>query len=93
MPNHIHGILHIVNFAGAGSPHSIVKKIQLSPNAGHTIKIVHTVSRIEAYLNGKKLLEMEDSVFSKAGGVGIWTKADASTYFDDFRIISVGGGK
>ncbi len=69
------------------------KNIQLSPSTWHTIKIVHKEGRIEAYLNGKKLLECNDSTFSEAGGIGVWTKADASTYFDDLRIISVGGGK
>ena len=64
------------------------KNIRLSPSAWHTIKIVHKGNRIEAYLNGKRLLECNDSTFLEAGGVGVWTKADASTYFDDFRIIS-----
>ncbi len=64
------------------------KNIKLSPSAWHTIKIVHKGNRIEAHLNGKKLLECNDSTFLEAGGVGVWTKADASTYFDDFRIIS-----
>ena len=64
------------------------KSIQLSPSAWHTIKIVHKGNRIEAYLNGKKLLECNDSTFFEAGGVGVWTKADASTYFDDFKVTS-----
>ncbi|MCQ9208520.1 MAG: DUF1080 domain-containing protein [Omnitrophica bacterium] len=64
------------------------KNIRLSPGAWHTIKIVHKDSRIKAYLNGKKLLEYNDNTFFEAGGVGVWTKADASTYFDDLRIIS-----
>lgn len=63
------------------------KVIRLAPNAWHKIKIVHNGNRMEAYLNGKKLLESDDSTFSEAGGVGVWTKADASTYFDDFRVI------
>ena len=36
-------------------------------------------------LNGKKLFEVEDQTFKDAGGVGVWTKADSVTVFDDFN--------
>ena len=36
--------------------------------------------------NGKKLFQVEDNTFTAAGKVGLWTKADAVTYFDDFQI-------
>jgi hypothetical protein len=42
---------------------------------------VYTVS-----LEGQKLFEVEDSTFAFAGKVGVWTKADSVTYFDDFQI-------
>ena len=42
---------------------------------------VYTVS-----FDGQKLFEVEDSTFTAAGKVGLWTKADSVTYFDDFRI-------
>src|SRR2546430_5021155 len=35
-------------------------------------------------LNGAKLFELEDETFSGAGGIGVWTKADSVTVFDDF---------
>jgi hypothetical protein len=35
-------------------------------------------------LNGTKLFEVEDETFTEAGGVGVWTKADSVTLFDDF---------
>jgi hypothetical protein len=35
-------------------------------------------------LNGKKLFEVEDSTFEGPGAVGVWTKADSVTLFDDF---------
>jgi hypothetical protein len=35
-------------------------------------------------LNGSKLFEVEDETFKDAGGVGVWTKADSVTVFDDF---------
>jgi hypothetical protein len=39
---------------------------------------------IACLLDGKKQLEAKDDTFARAGKVGLWTKADAQTYFDDF---------
>jgi hypothetical protein len=38
-------------------------------------------------INGQGLYEVEDSTFSGAGKVGVWTKADSVTYFDDLIIV------
>ena len=38
------------------------------------------------YLNGQTLFTVEDATFSGTGKVGLWTKADSVTYFDDFRF-------
>jgi hypothetical protein len=43
---------------------------------------IHIVS-----LNGQGLYEVEDATFSGPGKVGMWTKADSTTYFDDFTIV------
>ncbi len=40
------------------------------------------------YLNDKQLFQVRDETFPKAGKIGLWTKADAVTYFDDFQVIS-----
>jgi hypothetical protein len=37
--------------------------------------------------DGHKLFEVEDSTFPKGGKVGLWTKADSVTYFDDFQVV------
>jgi hypothetical protein len=36
--------------------------------------------------NGEKLFDAEDATFAQAGKVGLWTKADSVTYFDDFSF-------
>ena len=36
--------------------------------------------------DGQKLFEVDDSTFTTAGKVGLWTKADSVTYFDNFQI-------
>jgi hypothetical protein len=70
------------------------KRMQLATQEGakipagewHTLKIKMTGEQIECYLDGKKMLEARDATFKNAGKVGIWTKADAQTYFDDFKV-------
>ena len=34
--------------------------------------------------DGKKAIELDDETFTEAGMVGLWTKADSVTLFDDF---------
>jgi len=43
----------------------------------------------EVYLGGRKLFEVEDRTFTGAGRVGVWTKADSVTRFDDLRIANL----
>jgi hypothetical protein len=40
-------------------------------------------NRFSVLYNGKQLFEVEDSTFSVAGKVGLWTKADSVTLFDE----------
>jgi hypothetical protein len=37
-------------------------------------------------INGQKLFEVEDSTIAAPGRVGLWTKADSVTLFDDFAF-------
>jgi len=61
-------------------------KIALPAGKWHTLRIVQYGNRFEGYLNGKKLLDGTNDLFTKPGGVGLWTKADAVTSFDDFSV-------
>jgi len=60
--------------------------VEVPSDQWHTIRIVMVGQKIEAYLNGKKLITVEDSTFAEAGMVGLWTKADAATSFDDLSV-------
>lgn len=51
----------------------------------HTLQVVAVADHIQAYLNGKLLLDHRDSRF-RSGQVGLWTKADSVTAFDDLEI-------
>jgi hypothetical protein len=43
----------------------------------------------ETYLDGEKLFEVDDASFAGPGRVGVWTKADSVTYFDDLKLAIV----
>jgi hypothetical protein len=51
----------------------------------HTIRVVTVGDRIQAWLNGALHLDARDTRF-KSGRVGLWTKADSITAFDDLII-------
>lgn len=53
----------------------------------NTLKLVVKDSLFTVYLNDEELFMVKDQTFSNAGKTGLWTKADAVTYFDDFEII------
>jgi hypothetical protein len=53
-------------------------------NAWHTLRAEFKGSRIRVLLDGKTYIELDDSGISGAGAVGVWTKADSATVFDDF---------
>jgi hypothetical protein len=54
----------------------------------HAMRLVAVGDQIQAWLDGKLLLEHRDAKF-KSGRVGLWTKADSITAFDDFTIRGV----
>ena len=54
--------------------------------AWHTLRITMAGSKIACYLDGKKYLEADDATFPGPGKVGLWSKADARTWFDDLTL-------
>lgn len=52
----------------------------------HTLRIVMTDREILGYFDEKRLLTAEDSTFREPGMIGVWTKADARSLFDDLKV-------
>lgn len=50
----------------------------------HTLRVEFSGNRIRVVLNGKSYIELEDAHIAGPGAVGLWTKADSVTAFDDF---------
>jgi hypothetical protein len=56
----------------------------------HTVRVVAVGDRIQAWLDGVRYLDHRDTRF-KSGRVGLWTKADSITAFDDLIIRGTKG--
>jgi hypothetical protein len=54
----------------------------------NNLKVSFAGAKIAVFFNQQQLFEAEDTTFSKPGKVGLWTKADSVTYFDDFTVAS-----
>jgi hypothetical protein len=64
------------------------KKSEVPAGQWSTLRVVANGPRFEVYFNGSKLYEVEDKTFSQPGKVGVWTKADSVTQFDDLTVVT-----
>jgi hypothetical protein len=53
-------------------------------NAWHALRVEFAGKRIRVALDGKTYIDVSDDHIAGAGAVGVWTKADSVTAFDDF---------
>ena len=58
--------------------------MKVSSNDWHTLRVHFKGHHFTVTLDGKKAIEWDDDTFKEAGKVGVWTKADSVTLFDDF---------
>ncbi len=58
----------------------------------HTLRVVAVGDQIQGWLDGQLLINHRDSRF-RSGQVGLWTKADSITAFDDLTVRGVAGGR
>lgn len=57
--------------------------------AWHELRVEAREDHFEVFWDGKKVIDGKDRTFPEAGKVGVWTKADSVTYFDDLSAISL----
>jgi hypothetical protein len=62
---------------------------KVAPGVWHTLRVEFKGNKFAVIFDGKKVIEATDDSFAEAGKVGVWTKADSVTLFDDFTY----GGK
>jgi YVTN family beta-propeller protein len=62
------------------------QKLKVAGNQWHDLRVLATGNNFEVYFDGKKLYQVEDATFTDAGKIGLWTKADSVTLFDDLQV-------
>jgi len=62
----------------------------VKPNEWHKLGVEFNGSRITVTLDGRRAIELDDQQISGSGRVGLWTKADSVTAFDDFTYGATG---
>jgi hypothetical protein len=60
--------------------------VPVAANRWHTLRVAFSGKSIDVSLEGKSYITFEDAHISGPGGVGVWTKADSVTAFDDFAF-------
>ncbi len=65
-------------------------RLKITSGQWHRIDIENIGDEIKCYYDGKLYLHVRDSTF-RSGKVGLWTKADAVTYFDNLTVEEVEG--
>jgi len=57
---------------------------KVAKNKWNVLRVDFAGALLTVSLNGSKLFDVEDTTIQGAGAVGVWTKADSVTLFDDF---------
>jgi hypothetical protein len=60
-------------------------------NTWHVLRVEYSGKKIRVVFDGKAYIEMEDDHIAGSGAVGVWTKADSVTSFDDFGYGAMAG--
>ena len=76
----VNGVRSALDIVGRKGGYGV--SVPVPANTWHTLRIEFEANRFKASFNGKQLFEVDDSTFTDAGMVGLWTKADSVTLFD-----------
>ncbi|HWB07738.1 MAG TPA: hypothetical protein VG826_00740 [Pirellulales bacterium] len=67
-----------------GGKRTLLDSVDIKHTEGwHTIRVTMRGDRIDCYYDGKRYLDADDTMLPDAGRIGLWSKSDARTYFDD----------
>jgi hypothetical protein len=77
----VNGVRSALDIVGRKGGYGV--NISVPANQWLGLRVDFNGSRFRVLYNGKQLFEVEDSTFSDAGKVGLWTKADSVTLFDE----------
>ncbi len=71
---------------GHATPLNAGVRHDIPSNAWSILKVSVRGDRFQVYVNHRRILQGEDHTFANSGKVGLSTKSDSVTYFDDFRV-------
>jgi hypothetical protein len=77
----INGVRSALDIVGRKGGYGV--SVPVPANTWHSLRIDFKGARFTASFNGKQMFEVDDSTFTGAGKVGLWTKADSVTLFDE----------
>jgi hypothetical protein len=52
------------------------------------VRVTMKGDHIECYIDGKRYLDVRDPTFPDAGTIGVWSKSDARSQFDDLTLVT-----
>jgi hypothetical protein len=77
----VNGVRSALDIVGRKGGYGV--SVPVPANTWHSLRIDFKGARFTASFNGKQMFEVDDSTFTDAGKVGLWTKADSVTLFDE----------
>jgi hypothetical protein len=76
----VNGVRRALDIIGRKGGYGV--DISVPSNQWLSLRVEFKGSHFTTIYNGRKLFEVEDQTFARAGMVGLWTKADSITLFD-----------
>jgi hypothetical protein len=62
--------------------------LELDPKVWHNLRVTAVGDRIECFVDDKPIVQANDKSLPDAGMIGLWTKGDAATLFDDLTVTA-----
>ena len=63
-------------------------ELELPTDEWHSLRVVHEGTHMQLFIDDEPVLAADDEVHQEAGKIGLWTKADAATMFDDLSVAN-----
>ncbi|HYW62501.1 MAG TPA: hypothetical protein VE865_04795 [Bradyrhizobium sp.] len=77
----VNGVSSALDIVGRTGGYGVSAPVRA--NIWHRLPVEFKGTRFTASFSGKAMFEVENSTFTDAGRIGLWTKADSVTLFDD----------
>jgi len=84
--NALEGNVSLYHTTNGGRRTIVYEDAPVARDVWQTLRVEFNADAIRVLLDGKLYIDTLDSHISGAGRVGVWTKADSVTLFDDFII-------